>query len=65
MQGSHELKFGGEMRLHRVNHFQPGYPAGAFGFTYGMTSQYPWWGGGDDMAGFLTGGDLAVEELTI
>ena len=64
VQGSHELKFGGEMRLHRVNHFQAGYPAGEFGFTYGMTSQYPWWGGGDDMAGFLTGGDLAVEMFT-
>jgi hypothetical protein len=56
MQGRHELKFGGEMRMHRISHTQPGPTAGWFWFDYATTSEYPWWGGGDAMAGFLIGG---------
>src|SRR2546429_3409562 len=49
--GPHELKFGAEARLRRVNIFFPGVPAGAYSFDYNTTSQQPWSGGGDAMAG--------------
>jgi hypothetical protein len=55
MQGRHELKFGGEMRVHRINQGQPGTPAGLFTFDYNTTSQGPNYGGGDALAGLLTG----------
>jgi hypothetical protein len=55
MQGRHELKFGGEMRVHRTNEGQPGTPDGYFTFDYNTTSQGPNYGGGDAMAGLLTG----------
>jgi hypothetical protein len=55
MQGRHELKFGGEMRPHRTNEGQPGTPTGYFTFDYSTTSQGPNYGGGDAMAGLLTG----------
>jgi hypothetical protein len=32
VRGKHELKFGAEGRLHRINFTQPGWPAGQFGF---------------------------------
>jgi hypothetical protein len=55
MQGRHEFKFGGEMRVHRTNEGQPGTPAGYFTLDYNTTSQGPDYGGGDAMAGLLTG----------
>ncbi|MCC7153975.1 MAG: TonB-dependent receptor [Bryobacterales bacterium] len=55
IQGRHELKAGGGMRMHRTNFVQPGNPGGLFAFTYFSTAQYYYAGGGDDMASFLTG----------
>ena len=55
VQGRHELKFGGEWRIQQMNWFQDGAPGGVeIADQYG-TSQYPYWGGGDAMATFLTG----------
>jgi len=61
----HEFKFGGEGRLHRINHGNPGWPAGNFTFDFSSTSQlatqfgtngngFPL-AGGDGLASFLTG----------
>jgi hypothetical protein len=55
MQGRHELKFGGEFRVNRMNWYQVGVPGGVFIYDFNVTSEYPWWGGGDAMASFLTG----------
>jgi hypothetical protein len=55
MQGRHELKFGGEFRVHEINFEQAGTPAGLETFDFNSTSQYPWSGGGDGMAGALIG----------
>ncbi len=56
VKGKHELKFGGEVRWHRINYFIPDAPAGAFTFAYTGTSQNPTsTSGGDPMASFLTG----------
>ncbi len=55
MQGRHELKFGGELRVHRFSFVQPGTPGGLFNFDFNGTSQFPYSGGGDAMATFLTG----------
>jgi hypothetical protein len=55
MQGRHQLKFGGEFRMHRFSFVQPGTPAGLYNFDFNGTSQQPWSGGGDAMATFLTG----------
>lgn len=55
IRGRHELKFGGEARLHRINFRQAGYPGGLAVFQNNSTSEYPWWNGGDPMAGFLIG----------
>jgi len=55
MKGRHELKFGGEWRVNQMNWFQDGVPGGLEVFDQYSTSQYPWWGGGDAMASFLTG----------
>ncbi len=54
VRGSHELKFGGEGRLHRINFTQPGWPAGEFNFDYNGSSQTRDVGG-DPMASFLMG----------
>lgn len=53
--GRHEIKFGAEARLHRVNIFFPGIPAGTYSFDVNTTSQAPWDGSGDAMAGMLIG----------
>src|SRR5947207_243338 len=53
--GPHELKFGAEARLRRVNIFFPGVPAGTYSFDYNTTSQHRWSGGGDAMAGLMIG----------
>ena len=55
VRGRHELKFGGEMRLHRINFRQAGYPGSLEVFQNNSTSKEPWSGGGDPMAGFLIG----------
>jgi hypothetical protein len=54
LRGSHELKFGGEFRSHRINFAQPGWPAGTFQFDYTGTSRTIS-EGGDPMASFLMG----------
>ena len=60
--GIHELKIGGEMRLHRINFAQPGWPAGEFEFDSSATADsiqtdpnQPSPQGGDGMASFLMG----------
>ncbi len=55
MKGHHELKFGGEWRVQQMNWFQDGTPGGVYIYDQYSTSQYPYWGGGDAMASFLTG----------
>jgi hypothetical protein len=55
IKGKHELKIGGEGRLHYLNYAQPGEPNGVYDFEFNGMSQYPWSGGGDAMATFLTG----------
>ena len=53
--GRHELKFGGDFRVRRLDYLQPGPVNGQFSFDIGMTSQSPNSGTGDGMASFLTG----------
>lgn len=53
--GAHEIKFGAEGRLRRVEIFFPGIPAGTYSFNQNSTEQTPWDGSGDAMAGFLIG----------
>ena len=69
VRGTHEIKFGAEGRLHRLNYTQPNYaPAGAYNFDQTGTANYdqnctpdPDKGiscsplGGDGMASFLIG----------
>lgn len=55
MRGRHELKFGGEFRVHEINFEQAGTPAGLENFDFNSTSQNPYSGGGDAMAGALIG----------
>jgi hypothetical protein len=55
MKGRHEIKFGGEWRVNQMNWFQSGAPGSVLVYDQYSTSQYPWWGGGDGMASFLTG----------
>ncbi len=55
VKGSHDLKFGGEGRMHRINYTQPGTPGGYFIYNFDGTSEYPSSGGGDAMASFMTG----------
>jgi len=53
----HELKFGGEWRLHQINFTQPGWPSGAFNFDFSGSSQVSSdpSSGGDGLASFLMG----------
>jgi hypothetical protein len=55
VSGRHELKFGGEWRENQMNWYQVGVPEGTYIYDQYSTSQYPYWGGGDAMASFLTG----------
>jgi hypothetical protein len=58
VRGRHELKFGTEMRVHRINFAQPGWPAGQFRFDATGTSEFLTPDadtGGDGMASFLIG----------
>lgn len=52
--GKHEIKVGGEFRVHQINFTQYGIPAGLFNFQQSGTSQQLS-NGGDAMASFLTG----------
>jgi hypothetical protein len=55
IKGAHDLKFGVEGRMHRTNYTQPGTPGGYFYYDFTGTSQYPYSGGGDALATFMTG----------
>jgi hypothetical protein len=57
VHNKHELKFGGEWRLHQINFTQPGWPSGAFNFDFSGTSQVSSDpnSGGDGLASFLMG----------
>src|SRR5206468_8321364 len=55
VQGRHDVRVGGEVRLHRINFRQAGYPGGLTVFQNNSTSEQPWSGGGDPMAGLLIG----------
>jgi len=56
IKGSHEVKFGAEGRMHRVNFDLPGPTTGSYYYDYSSTSQTPDSAtGGDAMASFLTG----------
>jgi Carboxypeptidase regulatory-like domain/TonB dependent receptor len=54
LRGKHELKFGVEGRIRRINHTNPGWPSGAFNFDATPTSSGSGVGG-DSLASFLTG----------
>src|SRR5215472_2965433 len=54
VRGKHELKFGGEGRMRRINHTNPGWPSGAFNFDNTATGGASGTGG-DGLASFLTG----------
>lgn len=54
--GNHDLHFGGEFRVHRINYYQPSLPGGVFNFQPSGTSQIGTGiGGGDALASFLVG----------
>jgi len=55
VRGQHEIKFGGEGRMHRDNFTQPGIPGGQLVYDYTGTSQQPLYGGGHSLARFLIG----------
>jgi hypothetical protein len=55
IKGRHDLKFGGEFRVHQNSFVQPGAPAGLFFYYFDGTSEKPAEGGGDSMASFLAG----------
>jgi len=65
LRGKHELKFGAEGRMYRINHVNPGWPSGFFNFDSTGTNQistetntngngFPILGG-DGLASFLLG----------
>jgi len=55
VKGKHSLKFGFNGIMHRFNYSLPSTPAGWFVYDFTSTSQYPFSGGGDGIASFLTG----------
>jgi carboxypeptidase family protein/TonB-dependent receptor-like protein len=66
LRGKHDLKFGGEGRVSRINFVQPGWPGGDFNFANAGSSAIPTdlvdeqgnvieHAGGDAMASFLMG----------
>lgn len=55
VKGTHDLKFGVEGRMHRTNYTQPGTPGGYFYYDFTGTSEFPYSGGGDALATFMTG----------
>jgi hypothetical protein len=55
VKGSHDLKFGFDGRMHRTSYTQPGTPGGYFAYDFTGTSEFPYSGGGDGLASFMTG----------
>lgn len=55
VKGNHSLKFGFDGLLYRYSYVLPSYPDGYFTYDPTGTSEYPYSGGGDDIASFLTG----------
>jgi hypothetical protein len=55
VKGSHDLKFGFDGRMHRTSYTQPGTPGGYFSYDFTGTSEFPYSGGGDAIASFMTG----------
>jgi hypothetical protein len=55
VKGSHDLKFGFDGRMHRTSYTQPGTPGGYFSYDFTGTSEFPYSGGGDALASFMTG----------
>jgi hypothetical protein len=51
----HEIKFGGELRRHRINFLQAGAPNGLFAFTNSGTATGTAGVGGDALAGLMIG----------
>jgi len=64
VRGKHEWKFGAEVRLHRINHGNPGWPAGSFPFDFSGTSQFATQFGTDNNGLPLSGGDGLASFLT-
>jgi hypothetical protein len=58
--GHHELKVGGEVRIHEENYWSPQTPMGWFLLNRFGMSEYPSSGGGDSMAVFLSGVDTSA-----
>lgn len=55
VMGRHEIKFGGEVRRHRINFLQAGAPNGLFSFTNTGTASGIGGVGGDALAGLMIG----------
>ena len=55
VKGRHTLKFGGNGMMFRFNWTLPSTPAGLFSYDFTSTSEFPYSGGGDGIASFLTG----------
>ena len=55
VKGRHEIKFGGEVRRHRINFLQAGAPNGLFSFTSSGTAAGTAGVGGDALAGLMIG----------
>ena len=55
VKGPHDLKFGFDGRMHRTSYTQPGTPGGYFSYDFTGTSEFPYSGGGDSIASFMTG----------
>ena len=58
--GHHEVKVGGEVRIHEENYWSPTTPMGWFIINRFGMSEYPASGGGDSLATFLSGVDTSA-----
>jgi len=55
VKGNHSLKFGFDGLMYRYGYVLPSYPDGYFTYDPTGTSEFPYSGGGDDIASYLTG----------
>ena len=55
VKGKHSLKFGFDGLMYRLGLGVPSYPGGVFNYNFTSTSEFPFSGGGDAIASFLTG----------
>jgi hypothetical protein len=55
VKGSHSLKFGFQGLMRQFNQSLPSCPQGCFNYDFTSTSEYPFSGGGNAIASFLTG----------